>query len=81
MQLCDILEKTAGGRKMKKKYMIVCVAGQSNAVGYDESSVPADYAAQFDGTRIRQLGLYGEDNLRVIPLGACAQSYQDLRPF
>lgn len=66
---------------MKKKYMIVCVAGQSNAVGYDESPVPADYAAQFDGTRIRQLGLYGEDNLRVIPLGACAQSYQDLRPF
>jgi len=57
------------------------VAGQSNAVGYDESPVPQDYCMQFDGTRIGQLGLYGEDNLRVIPLGACAQSYQDLRPF
>jgi len=66
---------------MKKKYMIVCVAGQSNAVGYDESAVAQDYCAQFDGARIRQLGLHGEDNLRIIPLGACAQSYQDMRPF
>ena len=61
--------------------MVLCVAGQSNAVGYDESPIPADYTAQFDTDRIFQLGLYGEDNLRVIPLGACAQSYQDLRPF
>lgn len=66
---------------MQHKYMIVCVAGQSNAVGYDESIVPEDYCAQFDGTRISQLGLYGEENLKVIPLGACAQSYQDMRPF
>lgn len=62
------------------KYMILCVAGQSNAVGYDESRIPPDYLARFDRARIRQLGLYGEDNLQVIPLGACAQSYQDLRP-
>lgn len=61
--------------------MVLCVAGQSNAVGYDESAVPPDYAAQFHTDRIAQLGLYGEDNLRVIPLGACAQSYQDMRPF
>ena len=60
---------------MQHKYMIVCVAGQSNAVGYDESIVPEDYCAQFDGARIGQLGLYGEENLKVIPLGACAQSY------
>lgn len=66
---------------MQHKYMIVCVAGQSNAVGYDESIVPEDYCAQFDGARIGQLGLYGEENLKVIPLGACAQSYQDMRPF
>ena len=66
---------------MAKKYMIVCVAGQSNAVGYDESAVPADYCLQFDQERIAQLGLYGEDNLRIIPLGACAQNYQDMRPF
>lgn len=65
----------------QQKYMILCVAGQSNAVGYDESLIPADYLTQFDRSRICQLGLYGEDNLKVIPLGACAQSYQDLRPF
>ena len=66
---------------MEQKYMILCVAGQSNAVGFDESPVPADYLAQFDRSRIRQLGLYGADNLQIVPLGACAQSYQDLRPY
>ena len=66
---------------MDKKYMILCVAGQSNAVGYDESLVPEDYLEQFHTERISQLGLYGEDNLKMIPLGVCAQSYQDLRPF
>ncbi|MGN0991878.1 MAG: hypothetical protein ACI4O4_10510 [Candidatus Ventricola sp.] len=66
---------------MKGKYMILCVAGQSNAVGYDESPVTADYLARFDRSRIAQLGLYGEDNLRVIPLGACAQNVQDMRPY
>lgn len=67
--------------RQKQKYMILCVAGQSNAVGYDESYVPEDYLEQFHGDRIWQLGLYGEDNLKIIPLGVCAQSYQDLRPF
>ena len=66
---------------MKEKYMILCVAGQSNAVGFDESAIPGDYTRQFRGSRIRQLGFYGEDNLKVIPLGACAQNFQDLRPF
>lgn len=65
----------------KKKYMILCVAGQSNAVGYDESAVPADYTGRFRTERIRQLGFYGEDNLKIIPLGPCAQNFQDLRPF
>lgn len=84
LRCCGILKITilrSAEEYMKEKYMIVCVAGQSNAVGYDESVVPRDYCAQFDGMRIRQLGMYGEDNLKVIPLGACAQSYQDLRPF
>ena len=66
---------------MSDKYMILCVAGQSNAVGFDESRIPGDYLKQFRGSRIRQLGLYGEDNLKLIPLGACAQNFQDLRPF
>lgn len=66
---------------MQKKYMILCIAGQSNAVGYDESFIPADYMERFDTGRIFQLGLYGEDNLKVIPLGPCAQNFQDMRPF
>lgn len=66
---------------MDKKYMILCVAGQSNAVGFDESAIPADYLDRFDRRRIRQLGLYGEDDLKCVPLGACAQNYQDMRPF
>lgn len=66
---------------MDKKYMILCVAGQSNAVGFDESAIPGDYLEQFRTDRIRQLGVYGEDNLKIIPLGACAQNFQDLRPF
>ena len=66
---------------MQKKYMILCVAGQSNAVGYDESVIPADYCSRFDTGRIFQLGLYGDDNLKVISLGPCAQNFQDMRPF
>ena len=66
---------------MEKKYMILCVAGQSNAVGFDESRIPEDYLGHFRTERIWQLGLYGEDNLKIIPLGACAQNYQDMRPF
>lgn len=65
----------------EQKFMILCVAGQSNAVGYDESCVKPGYVEQFRGERIRQLGLYGADNLKLIPLGVCAQSYQDLRPY
>lgn len=66
---------------MMKKYMILCVAGQSNAVGYDESYIPAGYMDRFDTGRIFQLGLYGDDNLQVIPLGPCAQNFQDMRPY
>lgn len=66
---------------MEKKYMILCVAGQSNAVGYDESPVPAGYMARFRTDRIFQLGFWGSDNLQIIPLGPCAQSFQDMRPY
>ena len=38
---------------MQDKYMILCVAGQSNAVGFDESVIPADYVTQFRRDRIR----------------------------
>ena len=66
---------------MEKKYMILCVAGQSNAVGYDESKIPSDYMDRFDTGRIFQLGLYRDDNLNIIPLGPCAQNFQDMRPY
>lgn len=59
--------------------MILCVAGQSNAVGYDESPVIAQDRP--DDARVAQLGLYGEDNLRIIPLGVCAQNLQDMQPY
>lgn len=67
--------------QQQKKYMILCVAGQSNAVGYDESVIAENYLDQFRRERIAQLGMYGKDNLKVIPLGACAQNYQDMRPY
>lgn len=65
---------------MMNKYMILCVAGQSNAVGYDESIVDIKYEA-LKNDRIMQLGFHGEDNLKIIPLGVCAQNYQDMRPY
>jgi putative transposase len=64
-----------------EKHMILCVAGQSNAVGYDESRLPEDYGVSWPLDRIRQLGFWGEDDRRIVPLGPCAQSFQDMRPF
>ena len=66
---------------MERKYMILCVAGQSNAVGFDESPVEKDYMGRFRTRRLWQLGLWGEDNLQIVPLQACAQNYQDMRPY
>ena len=62
------------------KYVIFCVAGQSNAVGYDESPVDERFTYNnLDSNRIKQLGFYEEDNLKLINLGYCAQSMQDMR--
>ena len=66
---------------MERKYMILCVAGQSNAVGFDESPVDKDYMGRFRTRRLWQLGLWGEENLQIVPLQACAQNYQDMRPY
>ncbi|MCR1953199.1 hypothetical protein NSA50_19625 [Clostridium sp. DSM 100503] len=62
-----------------EKYFIIAVAGQSNAVGYDESVVSSIVSKNINENRIKQLGLYEDDNLKVIPLGHCAQSFQDMR--
>ena len=66
---------------MERKYMILCVAGQSNAVGFDESPVEKDYMGRFRTRRLWQLGLWGEENLQIVPLQACAQNFQDMRPY
>lgn len=64
-----------------EKYIVICVAGQSNAVGYDESPITEKELYCADPSRIKQLGFYGEDNLKVIPLDYCAQSMQNLRLY
>ena len=62
-----------------EKYAVLVVMGQSNAVGYDESPVVAsDYP---EHPRIRQLGIDGVNNLKVIPLQHYAESWQDMRGF
>lgn len=62
-----------------KKWLVVVVAGQSNAVGYDESApVESEYP---ENPRICQLGYYGNDNLKIVPLRWCAQNFQDIRAF
>ena len=68
-------------KKIYDKYIVVCVAGQSNALGFDESPVELTglYACK-DSNRIKQLGFYGDDNLKLIDLGYCAQSMQDMKP-
>ena len=60
-------------------FHIVCVAGQSNAAGFDES--PVNFRPEDAPARIFQLGYWGEDNLKSRPLLPCAQNFQDMRPF
>lgn len=62
------------------RYLVFVVAGQSNAVGYDES--PKDLTGE-DAPKegVYQLGLKGEDNLKVIELQASAQELQDMARF
>lgn len=59
-----------------KKYYVVAVAGQSNSVGYDESTWDDSFR---DTTgRIKQLGYYNDDNLKVIECMPCAQNIQNM---
>lgn len=61
----------------KQKYMVLLVAGQSNAVGYDESYIEGDMR-YLKEDRIMQLGFKGDDNLKIVNLGHCAQNFQDI---
>lgn len=62
--------------KEKRKQAIVIVAGQSNAVGYDESPVKPLFNGRLN-PRVKQLGFYTK-NLEIIPLTHCAESYQNM---
>lgn len=68
------------GAKTYDKYVVFCIAGQSNAVGYDESPIETNFTYKnLDTNRIKQLGFYGSQNLQIIDLGYCAQNMQDMR--
>ena len=59
------------------KYAILVVGGQSNAVGFDESPVSAIFDAH-EHPRIKQLGYHGTHNKQIIPLGHCAENFQNM---
>ncbi|MCF0126451.1 MAG: tail fiber protein [Clostridia bacterium] len=64
-----------------KKSIVIAVAGQSNAVGYDESPVYENIHRNLNPDRLLQLGIYGDENLKLIPLGHHAHSFQDMRSY
>lgn len=70
----EVVTDTPSG---KQKYLVIVVAGQSNAVGYDESPITQD-DLNLMSDRIKQLGVKGEDNLKYVPLRPCAQNFQDM---
>lgn len=59
------------------KYAVLVVGGQSNAVGFDESPVSAIFDAH-EHPRIKQLGYWGDNNKQIIPLGHCAENFQNM---
>ena len=63
-----------------KKYAILVVGGQSNAVGFDESPVSAIFDAH-EHPRIKQLGYHDTNNLKIIPLGHCAENFQNMQGY
>lgn len=76
----SVMDGKSTNEKTYDKFVVVCIAGQSNAVGYDESPVDTKVIYRnANPNRIKQLGFYGKQNLQVIDLGYCAQSMQDMR--
>lgn len=65
---------------MIQKYAVLTVSGQSNAVGYDESPV-YEVGGYAPHPRLKQLGLYDEHNLTIIPLTYSPEDVQDMRAF
>ena len=69
-----VIVKQGSGQIVADKYMVLVVAGQSNAVGYDQSALDAEDLVTPD--RAWQLsyrnGTVGKENLSIIPLKWCA---------
>ena len=64
-----------------QKWVVLAVAGQSNSVGYDESENTILTNPNSDPDRIKQLGLFGDNNLKIIPLQSMAENLQNMTSF
>lgn len=67
------------GEETRDRYMVVVVAGQSNAVGYDESAIFPDGLHQIDPNAF-QLAYRDSyvGNMQIVPLKHCADDLQDM---
>lgn len=63
----------------KDTYYIIVVAGQSNAVGYDESPITAEEVSDMNANLL-QLG-YNTNNLELNELTPCADNFQNMSSF
>lgn len=66
-----------GGELTYDKYVVLVIAGQSNAVGYDESP-KTKYDVSRNTNRIKQLGYKHNHNLEIVPLSYCAENFQNM---
>ncbi len=64
-----------------KKWVVFAVAGQSNSVGYDESENTVFTNPSANPDRIKQIGLFGDNNLKIIPLRSMAENLQNMTNF
>lgn len=67
----NVISASGGAERVYNKFVVVGVYGQSNAVGYDESSL-TKYDVPFDSARIMQYS----DSLK--PLTFCAENLQNM---
>ena len=67
-------ESITGNRKRR---IIIAVAGQSNAVGYDESII-TQANLNLKSSRLKMLGTQLSNNLQIVDLEPCADNWQDM---
>lgn len=63
---------------LDSKYMVLVVAGQSNAVGYDESNVYPDGADKPNPRAFQLSYRYGTTNPSITQLSWCSENLQDM---